>query len=238
MTTLSRTIYAALVAGAAAGIVLFLLQTWTTLPLIRQAERYEATQTPPHPHAPANEPSDNRFVRAAYTATGDVLVGIGFAMLLAAVYTLGGKAGLAPGLIWGLAGFATFHLGPALVVPPSIPALELAPLSIRQAAWLIAAFCTGLGLAIFAFGPKAAKVAGPPLLFLPGVLFHVLFSTFENDRPSAEIQRLEQVFIACVLGDFLLFWLVLGAISGWMFQSFAKLQSGPETTWSEGRLRT
>src|SRR5579859_1850854 len=90
MTTLSRTLYAALVAGAAAGVLLFLLQTWTTLPLIRQAERYEAAQTPVHPHAHVNEPSDNRLIRAAYTATGDVLVGIGFSMLLAAVYSLGG----------------------------------------------------------------------------------------------------------------------------------------------------
>ena len=120
MTTLSRTLYAALVAGAAAGVLLFVLQSWTTLPLIHQAERYEIAQAPVHPHSHANEPSDNQLVRAAYTTTGDILVGIGFAMLLAAMYALSGKSGLGQGLLWGLAGFATFHLGPALVVPPSI----------------------------------------------------------------------------------------------------------------------
>ena len=118
------------------------------LPRVHQAERYETAEAPVHPHSHANEPSDNKLVRAAYTTTGDVLVGIGFGMLLAAVYALNGKSGLVPGLLWGLAGFATFHLGPALVVQPSIPALELPPLSARQAAWLIAAFSTGLGLAI------------------------------------------------------------------------------------------
>ena len=230
MTTLSRTLYAALVAGAAAGVLLFVLQSWTTLPLIHQAERYETAQAPVHPHSHANEPSDNQLVRAAYTTTGDVLVGIGFAMLLAAMYALGGKSGLVPGLLWGLAGFATFHLGPALVVPPSIPALELAPLSVRQAAWLIAAFSTGLGLAIFAFGPKAAKVVGLLLLFLPSVICHFVSSVSGGDIPSPEIYRLERLFIVYVLGDFLLFWIVLGALSGRLFERAADFHNDAGVT--------
>lgn len=218
---LSRTLYAALVAGAAAGVLLFVLQSWTTLPLIHQAERYETAQAPVHPPSHAHEPSDNRLVRAAYTTTGDVLVGIGFGMLLGAMYALSGKSGLAPGLLWGLAGFATFQLGPALVAPPSIPALELAPLSIRQAAWLIAAICTGLGLAIFAFGPKGAKVGGLVLLFLPSVLFRFVFSVSGSDISSPALSALERLFIVYVLGDFLLFWVILGALSGRLFEQSA-----------------
>jgi len=222
---LSRTLYAAFVAGAAAGVLLFVLQSWTTLPLIHQAERYERAEAPVHPHSHANEPSDNKLVRAAYTTTGDVLVGIGFAMLLAAVYALSGNSGLVPGLLWGLAGFATFHLGPALVVPPSTPAFELAPLSIRQAAWLIAAFCTGLGLAIFVFGPKAAKIGGLLLLFLPSVLFRFLFPVSASDIPSPDLSALQHLFSIYVLGDFLLFWLVLGALSGHLFEPSADFHS-------------
>jgi len=237
MTMLSRTLYAALAAGAAAGVLLFVLQSWTTLPLIHQAERYETAQAPVHPHSHANEPSDNPLVRAACSTVGDVLVGVGFGMLLAAMYALSGKSGPVPGVLWGLAGFATFHLGPALVVPPSIPGLELAALSIRQAAWLIAAFCTSLGLTIFAFGPKAVKIGGLLLLFLPCVLFRFLIPVSGSDIPSPALSALEHLFIVYVLGDFLLFWLVLGAISGWMFQSSADLRTGL-ATWSEGRLGT
>jgi cobalt transporter subunit CbtA len=218
MTTLSRTLYAALVAGAAAGVLLFVLQRWTTLAVIHQAETYETVQAAIYPPSHANEPSDNQLLRTAYTITGDVLVGIGFGMLLAAMYALSGNSGVVPGILWGLAGFATFHLGPALVVPPSIPALELAPLSMRQAAWLIAAFSTGLGLAIFAFAPKAMKIGGLLLLFLPSVLFRVLFSVPGSDIPSPEIYRLEHLFTVYVLGDFLLFWVVLGALSGHLFE--------------------
>jgi predicted cobalt transporter CbtA len=178
-----------------------------------------------YPPYHANEPSDNQLVRATYSTAGDVLVGIGFGMLLGAMYALSGKSGLVPGVLWGLAGFATFHLGPALVVPPSIPALELAPLSLRQAAWLIAAFCTGLGLAIFAFGPKAAKVGGLLLLFLPSVLFRFLFSVSGSDIPSSALSALQHLFSVCVLGDFLLFWLVLGALSGHLFEQSADFHS-------------
>jgi cobalt transporter subunit CbtA len=225
MTMLSRTVYAALVAGAAAGVLLFVLQSWTTLPLIHQAERYERAEAPVHPQSHANERSDNQLIRAAYTTTGDVLVGIGFGMLLAAMYALSGKSGLVPGVLWGLAGFATFHLGPALVVPPSIPALELAPVSLRQSAWLIAAFCTGLGLSIFAFGPKAAKIGGLLLLFLPSVLFRLLFSVCGSDIPSPDLSALQHLFSVYVLGDFLLFWLVLGALSGHLFEQSADFHS-------------
>src|SRR5258708_19102693 len=144
-------------------------------------------------------------------------------MLLAELYVLSGRSGLVPGLLWGLAGFATFHLGPALVVPPSIPALELALLSIRQAAWLIAAFSTALGLAIFTFGPKAVKAGGLMLLFLPSLLFRFLSCVSASDTPPPALYAIEQVFLVYVLGDFLLSWLVLGAISGWIFQSSANL---------------
>ena len=117
MTILSRTLYAALVAGAAAGVLLFVLQSWTTLPLINQAERYERAEAPVHPHSHANEPWDDQLVRTAYSAAGDVLVGIGFGMLLGAIYTLSGKPGLVPGALWQAAWLiAAFSTGLGLAI--------------------------------------------------------------------------------------------------------------------------
>jgi cobalt transporter subunit CbtA len=235
---LFRTIYSAVVAGILAGVVLFALEHWTTLPLIHQAERYEKTETAAHPASHASDAPQDAFVRAAYTTVGDVLVAVGFGMLLTAMYALSGKFGLLWGILWGLAGFATFHLGPAAVVPPSIPALDLAPLSLRQSAWLIAALSTGLGLAMFTFGPRGAKFAGVLLLFLPILLFRYLFPLSGGETPSQALSTLERLFIMRALGDSLIFWLVLGAISGWMFENSADLQNGLDPTWSEGRLRT
>lgn len=225
---LYRTLYCAVVAGVLAGIILFALQHWTTLPLIHQAERYEKTETAAHPAPQASDaPEDGPevgqvdVVRAAYTTVGDVLVAAGFGMLLTAMYALSGKFGLVRGIVWGLAGFATFHLGPALVVPPLLPALDAAPLHLRQSAWLVAAISTGLGLAIFAFGPRGAKLAGVVALCLPIVLFRYLFPLPGAQAPSEALSVLEHLFIVRTLGDNLIFWLVLGAISGWMFEHSA-----------------
>jgi cobalt transporter subunit CbtA len=225
---LYRTLYCAVVAGVLAGITLFALQHWTTLPLIHQAERYEKTETAAHPSPQASDaPEDGPevdqvdVVRAAYTTVGDVLVAAGFGMLLTAMYALSGKFGLVRGIVWGLAGFATFHLGPALVVPPLLPALDAAPLHLRQSAWLVAAISTGLGLAIFAFGPRGAKLAGVVALCLPIVLFRYLFPLPGAQAPSEALSLLEHLFIVRTLGDNLIFWLVLGAISGWMFENSA-----------------
>jgi cobalt transporter subunit CbtA len=225
---LYRTLYCAVVAGVLAGIILFALQHWTTLPLIHQAERYEKTETAAHPSPQASDgPEDGPevgqvdVVRTAYTTVGDVLVAAGFGMLLTAMYALSGKFGLVRGIVWGLAGFATFHLGPALVVPPLLPALDAAPLHLRQSAWIVAAISTGLGLAIFAFGPRGAKLAGVVALCLPIVLFRYLFPLPGAQAASEALSVLEHLFIVRTLGDNLIFWLVLGAISGWMFEHSA-----------------
>jgi predicted cobalt transporter CbtA len=95
---------------------------------------------------------------------------------------------------------------------------------------LIAAFCTGLGLAIFAFGPKTGNVGGLLLLFLPSILFRLLVPVSGSDIPSPALSALEHLFTVSVLGDFLLFWLVLGALSGHLFEQSADFHSGAELT--------
>jgi cobalt transporter subunit CbtA len=217
---LFRTIYSALIAGIVAGVALFALQSRTTLPLIHQAERFEKAPAAPH-ESLERDALAGGFVRAASTAVGDVLVAFGFALLLAAMYALSDRHGVVAGIVWGLAGFATFHLGPAIVVPPSIPALELAPLYLRQSAWLIAAICTGGGLAILVVAPRGAKLAGVPLLILPGVLFRYLFPLASGTAASHALSTMERLFILRALGDSLIFWLILGAGSGWLFKNSA-----------------
>jgi len=229
MTVLNRTLYPALVAGTAAGVLLFIFQMWTTGPVLHQAERYEkAAATAPSPAHP-EEPSDDPLVRTTYTATGDVLLGVGFGMLLTAMYTLTGRTGSFNGLLWGIAGYATFHLGPGLVVPPSIPALELAPLGIRQSGWLFAAFCTALGLALLAFGRSIAKLGGLLLLVMPYLLFHWFVAPSGSATASPLLATLEQHFAMYVLGNFLLFWIVLGTLSGHLYKQTRHGES--EAVW-------
>src|SRR5260370_596802 len=103
------------------------------------------------PHEPEWAP-ETGIERAAYTLVADLLTAIGFALLLAAGFTLrGGAVTWRDGLFWGLAGFATFTLAPGLGLPPAIPGTEAAPLAARQIWWLATVASTGCGLALLAF---------------------------------------------------------------------------------------
>jgi predicted cobalt transporter CbtA len=90
---------------------------------------------------------------------------------------------------------------------------------LRQSAWLIASICTGLGLAIFAVAPSGSSFAGILLLFLPSALFRYFFPLSGGEAASQVLSTMERLFIVRALGDSLIFWLVLGAISGWVFKN-------------------
>jgi predicted cobalt transporter CbtA len=82
---LSPRLLTALIAGVAAGLAVGAVQRIKMIPLIERAEIYEAAE--PHagqdamPMPRAWEPAAD-LDRAAYTLTTDLLVGIGFALLL------------------------------------------------------------------------------------------------------------------------------------------------------------
>ncbi len=99
----------------------------------------------------------------------DILTGVGFALLLGAGLTLrGGEVGWRQGLLWGLAGFATFTIAPSLGLPPQLPGSEAAPLFDRQLWWLGTAVATGGALALIAFTTRARwTILGAVLIVLP-----------------------------------------------------------------------
>lgn len=220
-----RTIYPALVAGSLAGLLLFALQSWIALPLIHVAEGYEQAAEQAHTSDEGNPP-DSQSLRRIYTALGDVLVAIGFGLLLTGMYGLTGRYGLLAGILWGLAGFVTFHLAPAAIVPPSLPALKLAPLSLRQGAWLVTVCFTAAGLSFLAFGKGSTRLLGLVCLSVPAILFRLIAPLPQFEISSAGLSSIERHFIVGVLGTSLLFWIFLGASSGYLFGTFHRTNSG------------
>src|SRR5258708_5202647 len=104
MTAFGRLVCAALCAGLLSGLIAAAAHQIGTVPLILEAEAYEAAAqhkaAEPHPHpataahenkAAAWEP-ENGLERAAYTLAADLLTAIGFALLLASGLTLRGGA--------------------------------------------------------------------------------------------------------------------------------------------------
>ena len=115
--------------GLLAALLLTLLQSFWVAPLILQAETYEkpaASEThdhadmnmPAHEHdAEAWEPEDG-WQRVLSTTGGNLVVAVGFALMLAGLYTLRSPTRTSQGLLWGLAGYAVFCLAPTMGLPP------------------------------------------------------------------------------------------------------------------------
>lgn len=166
--------------GLLAALLLTLLQSFWVAPLILQAETFENAgpvaehhehdEAPGHSHehsAEAWAPEDG-WQRVLSTTGGNLVVAVGFALILAALYSLREPGRTATGALWGLAGFAVFCLAPTLGLPPELPGTAAADLGQRQTWWIGTAAATAAGLALLVFGRHwLLKALGVVLLVAP-----------------------------------------------------------------------
>ncbi|NWA02179.1 CbtA family protein [Pseudomonas gingeri] len=212
--------------GLLAALLLTLLQSFWVAPLILQAETYEkAPATEVHEHADAAmaghthdeeawEPEDG-WQRVLSTTGGNLVVAVGFALMLAGLYTLRTPNRTSQGLLWGLAGYATFCLAPTLGLPPELPGTAAADLLQRQIWWVGTAASTAVAIALVVFGKHwALKVLGVAIVVVP----HVIGAPQPEVHSSLAPEELEAQFkIASQLTN-AAFWLALGLISAWLFR--------------------
>ncbi|MEX5508939.1 CbtA family protein [Pseudomonas paralactis] len=213
--------------GLLAALLLTLLQSLWVSPLILQAETYEkapvATEVAhehgagaaAHSHdAEAWEPEDG-WQRVLSTTGGNLVVAVGFALMLAGLYTLRAPTRTAQGLLWGLAGYATFVLAPTLGLPPELPGTAAADLTLRQTWWIGTAASTAAGIALIVLGRNGLlKVLGVAILAVP----HVIGAPQPQVHSMLAPEALEAQFkIASQLTN-VVFWLALGLISAWLFR--------------------
>ncbi len=214
--------------GLLAALLLTLLQSFWVAPLILQAETFEnapaTAEVMPHVHAEgaaahthdadAWEP-ENGWQRVLSTTGGNLVVAVGFALMLAGLYTLRAPTRTAQGLLWGLAGYATFVLAPTLGLPPELPGTAAADLAQRQIWWIGTAASTAAGIALLVFGRNwLLKVLGVAILAVP----HVIGAPQPEVHSMLAPEALEAQFkIASQLTN-IAFWLALGLISAWLFR--------------------
>jgi len=213
-----RIVLAAAAAGTLAGLLLSGLDFLGTVPLIRQAETYEEAATvvaTGQAHEdPAWAPADG-MERNAYTVLANLLVGIGFALLLCAIFAQRPALTVREGLFWGLAGFAVFVASPALGLPPEPPGVPAAPLGARQLWWLLAVGCTAAALYLLVLVRGAGfKALGVALLAFPHLLGAPQLAVVEAATPESLVHRFE---VASVLGS-AVFWSALGALGAWFYR--------------------
>ncbi|TCU07577.1 CbtA family protein [Rhizobium sullae] len=237
MSLFRSIVFTAALTGVIVGVSVSAVQFAGTSQLIAKAEVYEKageaesgaiTVTPmadAHVHEAGHdheeggwEPADG-FERIAFTVAADVLTAIGYALVLCGLIAMRGKpVTWREGLLWGLAGFACVMIAPMLGLPPELPGTPSAPLGDRQFWWIGTALATAAGIGLIAFQRKPwaavvaiAVIAAPHLIGAPAPPegLHAL-------TPEA----LRHQFGAAAVMTSLVFWAILGSLSGTLFNRF------------------
>lgn len=183
-----------------------------------------ATAAPADAHGDHDHGAAEGFERTAFTALANVLTAFGFGLLtlamMAGVQRWRGSVRLSPvhGLLWGLAGYLSFYVAPAMGLPPEIPGAQGAALAARQAWWLLAVGATAGGLTLLAFGRGPWRWIGVLLLAVPHLLGAPHAGLPFAEHAPTEAAQLEaiarQFFVATAIAN-ALYWLVLGSLAAW-----------------------
>ena len=223
-----RILLSAILAGLLAGLFISLVQEFTTTPIILHAEQFEDAGAPDHHGAaqPQAKPAEHDhgdgwspedgFERIAYTTLGNIILAVGFGLILIACFALnGGEINGRRGIIWGMAGYAVFSLAPALGLPPETPGSMVAELVARQEWWFLAAGATALGLALMVFGK------GIPWIILGIVILaapHIIGAPQPAEIGAKFPPEIAGRFSAASLVTAAIFWAVLGWLGGTFYR--------------------
>lgn len=230
----TRTLLAAIVAGALAGAFVTAAQMLEVVPLIVQAEGFETGghgheghshgegATAAHSHGTTLMPGVG-MERAGLTLVANLVIGSAFGLLLAAAMTLRGRpVDWKTGLLWGLAGFAVFSLAPALGLPPKLPGSIQAGVVAQQAWWLATAAATAGGLALIVFsGGWLPRLAGAGLIAVPHIVGAPLPESLDGSVVPGELAA---QFVVASLVTALAFWALLGGLTGLFVDRWAQRQ--------------
>jgi cobalt transporter subunit CbtA len=204
--------------GALAGLVLFAVQHFTVVPLIKAAETYEAAGHETHGSATPEEqgwqPSEG-WERTSFTALTTMLTGISFAAMLFGVMALAGKTiNTRLGALWGLAAFACVSLAPALGLPPQPPGVAVADLHQRQLWWVGTVIATAVGVWLIVGKRRTwhLRASGAICLLLPH-LIGAPVATGQNSVPAELVRRFSIVSVT-TSG---IFWLLAGTLGGLIY---------------------
>jgi cobalt transporter subunit CbtA len=219
---LTRLLISGLFAGAAAGLIAALLQLFFVQPVLLHAELYESGELVHFGAASVSAHQDvGGFdaVRDGLSVVFTMLTYTGYAFVLLAAMAIAemrdAKITARSGLIWGLAGFLTFHFAPAFSLPPEVPGVAAADVGIRQVWWWTTVVTTGAGLWLIAFGRNwLAWGAAAILLLAPHVFGAPEPDAFTGPVPT----EIGALFASRALGVGLAAWMLLGCFAAYFWQ--------------------
>jgi cobalt transporter subunit CbtA len=201
----------ALLAAIAAGVAVTVLQQILLEPLILQAENLELGRD-------LHAATEFDLVRAGYTLLFNCLGAFGYGLLLAACYALRGSVTPMVGLLWGVAGFASFSLAPALGLPPELPGMQAADLAARQLWWVLTATTTAAGLACIAFSRSLVlRLLGVVVIVVP----HIAGAPQVSEAHHGVPEQMVHAFVAGSLAISTSMWVILGVATAALMKPLA-----------------
>lgn len=229
-----RTLSPALFAGFFASIVLSIAQAIWISPLILQAEVYEdAAETgsiaahelnhsasessigAEHEHHHDQEwTPENGWERRLYSAAANLVMGVGFALILVGAFYIKAPKRWVNGLYWGVAGYAVFFAAPSLGLSPELPGTAETDLTHRQEWWLATVLASATGLALIVWARSNwLKLFGAAILVLP----HLIGAPKPEFESALAPVALQHQFVYATYVVNALFWLALGSSAAYLF---------------------
>lgn len=219
----SRLLISALFAGALAGLIAGLLQLAFVQPVLLHAELYESgalvhfgpdRATTAHPQLPGFD-----AVRDGLSLIFTMLTYTGYALIILALMGIAEDRGATidgrTGLLWGVAGFVTFHLAPGFTLAPEVPGVAAADVAQRQVWWFATAGAAGLALWLIAFAQsKMMWGVAAVLLLAPHVIGAPEPDVFTGPVPT----EIGALFASRAFGVGLAAWVLLGCFAGYFWQ--------------------
>ncbi len=249
---LRNILLSAIVVGLFTGLFYGLFQQSQINPIIYAAEEFEVAEEEPvvqaHSHgAEASQghhhhdeeawsPADG-FERIAYTLGADIAIAIAYAIMMISLMAFHDlKANNKPkintlqGTAWGIVAMLAFFVAPAMFgLHPEVPGTEAAVLEGRQTWWLICAILTATGIAVLYYAPMKFKAGGIVLAALPHLIGAPMPEQhgFANTDPAAveALTQLTSQFYSLTAIGMVIFFVLLGSMSGFVVKRFVKLQT-------------
>ena len=219
----TRILTSALFAGAAAGLVIALLQLFFVQPVLLHAELYESGKLV-HFGSSSTVPAHQDVggfdaVRDGLSVVFTMLVYSGYAMVLVALMSQAEDRGATingrTGLIWGVAGFVAVHFAPGFSLAPEVPGVAAADVGDRQIWWFATVITAALALWLGAFGKSwSAWGAAVVLLLAPHIVGAPEPAVFTGPVPT----EIGAHFAARAFGVGMAAWVLLGCLAGFFWQ--------------------
>jgi cobalt transporter subunit CbtA len=155
------------------------------------------------------------FQRIAATTATTMLIGAGYALLLAGISLITGlPITKQNGLIWGLCGFLALCLAPAAGLPPELPSMPVADLHMRQIWWIATAALTGF--ALYLIVGRTEPWAKPLAVF--AIALPQLFSLPQPIPHQTELAPLLAAqFVSASIAANAVFWALIGLFTAHAF---------------------